>query len=136
MRFATRQRDFWELLSAEERHRESPDTFWIPDRDARESLHPGQAAQLIFEIELESDDGTPEIMGERMWVLVRERQGSHYLGILLNQPVSFDPADDLYLCKGAEIPFGPEHIIQVDDPPEDFVEAQLSALPTRTWVVH
>jgi len=133
VRFASRDREFWELLSAEECHARNPDTFSIPERQDREGLSRGQAVKLIFEIEGEDDDGKPDIIGERMWVLVRERHGKAYLGILLNDPASFEPAEDLYLCKGAEIPFGPEHVIAIEFPPSDFVEQQLGVPPTRTW---
>lgn len=45
------------LLNGEQRHRECPDTFWIPSRKLRTSLRAGDHAKLVF------DDQ------ERMWVL-------------------------------------------------------------------
>jgi hypothetical protein len=132
MRLAALDRDFWHLLSGEEAHQRSPATFWIPDRDERTNLQRGQAAKLIFEIEGEGDDGEVELIGERMWVLVTERVGDLYIGILDNDCV-LEPADDVYLCRGAEIPFGAEHIIDVGDPPEEYWQPKLAKHPARTW---
>jgi len=132
MRFASFDPDFFQLRSAEEDHRQHPDTFHIPDPAARSSLRRGQAAKLIFEIEGEGEDGEIEILGERMWVIVSEAFGGHYIGILDNDPM-VEPADDVYLCRGAEIPFGPEHVIAIGDPPSDYYETRLSAPPTRVW---
>jgi hypothetical protein len=38
-----------------------------------------------------------------------------------------------YLMRGAEIPFGPEHIIDIVDPPEDLVDDVRSTKPSRRW---
>src|SRR3712207_3973726 len=97
--------DYWELRSGEEAHHAEPDTFWIPPLEARQNLQVGQAARLIFDIEIEDEPGKPVIQGERMWVIVSERHDDYYIGILDNQPASFEPLDDVYLCFGAEIPF-------------------------------
>jgi hypothetical protein len=132
VRLAALDRDFWHLLSGEEAHQRNPTTFWIPDRAERTSLQRGQAAKLIFEIEGEGDDGEVELQGERMWVLVAERVGDLYIGILDNDP-AIEPADDVYLRRGAEIPFGPEHVIDFDDPPEHYWQAKLATSPTRVW---
>ncbi len=56
-----------------------------------------------------------------------------YIGILDNIPATFDPSDSTYLCFGAEIPFGPEHVIDIGDPPADYVEWQLRQKPERVW---
>jgi hypothetical protein len=51
VRLATIERDGWTLESAEARHAESPETFQIPERTARESLKAGDAVKLLFDIE-------------------------------------------------------------------------------------
>ena len=135
MRLADRQRDYWELASAEEMNRAHPDTFPIPLREDRMSLRRGQAAKLIFEIERELDDGTPDVMGERMWVIVAERVGDLYVGILDNEPASIESGDGVYLCKGAEVPFGPEHVIAIGNPPPEHWEQRLAQEPARRWQV-
>jgi hypothetical protein len=133
MRLASRDVDFWELRSAEESHAQHPDTFWLPSRDERENLRRGQAARLIFDIESIDDFGQVQVQGERMWVVVAERCGSLYVGILDNQPASVEPGDKVYLCFGAEVPFGPEHVIDIGDPPAEYVEWQLGQQPERRW---
>ena len=131
MRLATRERDLFELSSGEAAHARNPEKFWIPDRVAREGLRRGQAAKLVFEIEGE-EDGHVMIQGERMWVIVAERVDDLYVGILDNEPC-IEPADDVYLRQGAEIPFAAEHVIDIDEPPEDYWQQRLAATPTRTW---
>ncbi len=133
MRIASFDRDFWQLRSGERSHREHPDKFWIPPLSQRRSLHRGQAARLIFDIEGTDKDGRVKVQGERMWVIVAERVGEGYIGILDNQPVCIEPAQGVYLCFGAEIPFLPEHVIDIDDPPTEYVEWQLGQPSARRW---
>lgn len=133
MRLASRDRDFWELRSGEKSHEQNPDSFWIPPRAERENLRRGQGVRLIFDIEAVDEDGHVEIQGERMWVLVAERRGDVYIGILDNEPASLEPAEDVYLCRGAEIAFLPEHVIDIDEPPVEYVEHRLTPAPTRRW---
>ena len=133
MRLPTLERDFWTLRSAEESHRAHPDTFWIPPAEERRSLQRGKAARLIFDIEAADEDGKLVVSGERMWVIVAERVGDLYIGILDNKPATFEPGDSAYLCFGAEVPFGPEHVIDIGDPPVDYVEWQLGQKPERIW---
>ena len=133
MRLPTLTHDFWTLSSGEDANRQHPDTFWIPPLEARTNLQIGQAAKLIFEIEAEDEHGQPFVQGERMWVIVAEKIGDYYLGILDNQPATFEPADDIYLCFGAEIPFLAEHVIDIADPPKEYVQWQLSQAPERRW---
>jgi hypothetical protein len=132
MRLPTLERDFWTLRSGEESHRAHPDKFWIPPVEERHNLQRGKAARLIFDIEAE-DEGKVVLNGERMWVIVAERVGELYIGILDNKPATFEPSDAAYLCFGAEIPFGPEHVIDISDPPADYVDWQLGQKPERVW---
>src|SRR5678815_806389 len=122
MRLASLERDFWQLRSAEESHRAHPETFWVPPLAERCGLSRGKAARLIFEVESEDESGARVVNGERMWVIVSERVGNQYIGILDSQPATIEPSDGVYLRFGAEIPFGPEHVIDIADPPEDYVE--------------
>ena len=86
MRLPTIEKDFWALVSGVERHEESPDSFWIPPLSERESVQIGQAAKLIFEIEVEAEDGKIELGCERMWVVVSEIRPPHFVGRLtINQ---------------------------------------------------
>ena len=134
MRLAELGRDFWELRSAERSHEDHPETFSIPPRKARENLKRGQAAKLIFDIEGTDEDGSIVVQGERMWVIVSERVGDTYVGILDAQPQCLEPSDDVYLCFGAEIAFQAEHVIDIDTPPEDYAESQLRQPPERRWL--
>lgn len=133
MRLADLEHDYWELRSAEEVHNRNQESFRIPARHDRQNLKIGQAAKLIFDIEGTNEDGTIKLQGERIWVITAERYDGFYIGILDGQPVSVEVSDKTYLCFGAEIPFLPEHIIDIAEPPEDYVEWQLSQPPERTW---
>ena len=133
VRVATLEEDGWKLRSGEAAHREHPDTFWIPSPEERWSLKRGQTVKLIFEIEAEDEAGNLEVNAERMWVIVADRIGPHYIGILDNDPATVEATEDGYLVCGAEIPFLAEHVIDIsDDAPADYVAERLAA-PTRRW---
>ena len=133
MRLPNLSTDFWELRSAELSAAKYPDLFSIPPLSRRQSIRRGQAVKLIFDIELEDETGHLTIQGERMWVIVSETCGQYYIGILDSSPKSFSPADSIYLCFGAEIPFLAEHVIDIDTPPKEYVQWQLSQDPERVW---
>lgn len=133
MRLPTLTHDFWTLRSGAAMHREHRDSFWIPPYEARVNLQIGQAAQLIFDIEGEDQHGQVSVQGERMWVIVAAKIGDYYLGILDSQPAALAPSDTVYLCFGAEIPFLAEHVIDIANPPQDYVRWQLSQAPERIW---
>src|SRR5262245_42489366 len=133
MRFPSLKEDYWELRSGEEAHRANPDKFWLPPLAERAALKKGQAAKLIFDQEGVEEDGSVVIMGERMWVIISEVHNDYYIGILDNSPALFEPAANVYLCFGAEVPFRPEHVIDIADPPSEYVEWQLSQTPERNW---
>jgi len=133
IRLATLARDSWELRSAEASQREHPDTFRIPPPAVRANLRRGQAAKLIFDLEAVEEDGSIVVQGERMWVIVAERAGETYVGLLDSQPASIEPSPTVYLCFGAEIPFLPEHVVDIAQPPEEYVTWQLGQVPERTW---
>ena len=80
-----------------------------------------------------SPGGDIAVQGERMWVIVSERYGDFYIGILDNQPASIEPSDTVYLCFGAEVPFLPEHVIDIGEPPKEYIEWQLGQEPEHRW---
>ena len=132
MRRANFDEHYWQLESGEARASAYPETFLIPERAAREHLSRGQAAKLLFQIEGDND-GKVERVVERMWVIVAECVGDGYIGILDQQPDSLAQAPNVYLAEGAEIPFWPEHVIEIAQPPAEWVEHRFASPPTRVW---
>jgi hypothetical protein len=132
MRLATLERDFWQLRSGEQAHREHPETFWIPPLAQRQSLVRGQAVKLVFEIEGQ-ENGAIVVQGERMWVIVAEKIGAVYIGILDNKPACLEPLDKVFLCFGAEVPFLAEHVVDIAQPPQEYIDWKLGQAPERTW---
>lgn len=133
MRLPTLEHDFWRLRSGEESHRRHPASFEIPPLPLRQSLGRGQAAKLIFDIGSVDEAGNPVVQGEKMWVLVAERCGDFYVGVLGNQPASVVPGGSFYLCPGAEVPFLPEHVVDIADPPQEYIQEELGRPPVRRW---
>jgi hypothetical protein len=128
------EKDYWQLRNGEEAHERNPETFWIPPLEKRKSLRVGDAAKVILDIECEGEEGQIVVEGERGYVIVSEVVGDKYVGILDFQPACIEKGrDDVYLCFGAEIPFSCEHIIDIDRPPDDYIEWQLKQKPERVW---
>lgn len=132
MRQPSLKTDYWELRSAEKSHAKYGDSFWIPLWEERQNIRRGQATRLIFDIEVDND-GHIEVQGERMYVIVSEKIGGTYIGILDNQPACLNFEDDVYLCMGAELPFLAEQVIGIENPPQEYVDWQLSQKPERIW---
>jgi uncharacterized protein YegJ (DUF2314 family) len=86
--------------------------------------------KLRFYIKAQLDDGTPDEGGERMWVIVAEKHGDVYIGILDSDPHIANPA---HLQRGAEIPFKAEHIIDLEDPPPEYAAKALASPRTEVW---
>jgi hypothetical protein len=122
MTMAGRRGD-WRLDDAEEGHRVDPERFPIPERARRESLRPGDYAKLRFRL-VHPAPGRPP--AERMWVRVSGVDGHHYLGLLDNRPEAIES-----LYKGAEIRFGPEHVVEVWEPPRRQPEVRPVAFVNR-----
>jgi hypothetical protein len=95
------------LESGEELNRLYPDSFHLPPRDRRYGLEPGELVKLIFRIETRAGEEV-----ERMWVQVKGRGAKGYVGSLDN-----DPFCETSLKSGAEILFGPEHVIDIYETP-------------------
>ena len=97
----------YKLTNAEEIAAAFPNTFKLPDAEARASLGPGIYAKLGFEPCIEN------CPTERMWVLVLNRlEGQPYLyeGILKNDPEFFPP--EMLSCYDV-VHFSPEHILDI-----------------------
>ena len=122
--FASLEKDGWALESGEERHGSDPTQFELPSRRERESLAPGVAAKLLFVIETSEGGSLVDRGVDRMWVIVKRRAGNAYVGVLANDP---GVADGLTLRPGAEILFGPEHVIEIDHPPRGYLEEKFGA---------
>jgi uncharacterized protein YegJ (DUF2314 family) len=120
--------DGWCLDDGEAYHAEAPDTFWIPDRESRESLEPGDLAKLIFRFNV--DDAEETVAVERMWVLVRERVPGGYLGVLDNDPDALEENDEFW--SGIELPFAPHHVINISSRDEATIELATEE-PKRRW---
>jgi hypothetical protein len=133
MRLPSLSRDYWQLLSAEQRHADAPESFEIPSSIERESLQPGQAAKLIFEIEGTEADGRATSSTERMWVVVTRRVADGYIGLLDNQPCTIRADEGFYLGRGCEVPFLPMHVISIAKPPPEYVAEKLTTASARRW---
>lgn len=133
MRLASLDQDHWCLVSGESRHAQSPDTFEIPSLFSRESLKRGDGAKLVFEIEYDDEAGQIKTSTERMWVVVSEKVGLFFIGRLANSPVSIDADENFYLRQDAEIPFLPEHVIDIDTPDQSFLDLLFSEPPRDSW---
>lgn len=112
-RLATFDADGWQLDSAEVHHATNPATFWIPPRARREGLQPGDGAKLLFRIA--AQQGV-----ERMWVIVRRRAETLYVGVLDSTPLDAEPR---VLRRGDTIVFGPEHVADISRPDREYVVA-------------
>ncbi|MGH7571406.1 MAG: hypothetical protein ACREMK_06135 [Gemmatimonadota bacterium] len=133
-RRATLEEDGWTLVSAEERHASHPQSFHIPPRDERESLSPGDAAKLLFDIETREDGRVMDRGVDRMWVIVRRRGSGDYIGVLDNDPgtamgLKLHEGDTmgLKLHEGDTIAFGPEHVADIDRPSREYIVEKFGA---------
>jgi hypothetical protein len=91
-------------------HAESPETFWIPPQEARETLDPGDLVKIRFYIRAPNASGELVDHGERMWVKVKEHAGDWYRGELDNDPYCTDA-----IRAGMELWFHPRHVIAIDE---------------------
>ena len=121
--------DGWCLENGEAYHAKAPDTFWIPERDRRESLEAGDLAKLIFRISV--DNANDNVAVESMWVLVRERTVDGYLGVLDNEPFAIAKNGEFWL--GTELPFSAKHVINIEQRDANTVELA-SKEPRTRWL--
>lgn len=64
-----------------ERHRQYPDSFWVPDDEEKAGLRPGDFVRLMWSVK------RYVAAGERMWVEITHRNGDQLVGRLDNWPV-------------------------------------------------
>jgi hypothetical protein len=110
MREPSLEIDGWCLADGEVHHAAAPETFRLPERKVREALQSGDFAKLIFRIDVDEANESHGV--ERMWVLVRERTSNGYLGVLDNEPLGIAKNEELW--RGTELPFSPQHMIDVE----------------------
>ena len=91
--------------------------------------------KLVFDQEGVEEDGTVSVQGERMFVLVSHPAGDGWMGLLTSTPQLLEPSE-VYLCAAAEVYFAPEHVIEIEQPPEAFVQIMFSEPPVRLWPYH
>lgn len=128
MREPTWDIDGWVLEDGEIMHGDAPETFWIPPREAREGLLTGDLVKLVFRYSI--DDDEEPVAVDRMWVLVRGRIGTTYLGLLDNDPSAIEENEEFW--SGLELPFEARHVIAID-PGDDKTRALAAAPPRRSW---
>lgn len=102
--------DGYAFVSGIESHREAPKTFWIPSEEEKVKVGRGTLVKLNFDIRTADKDGQDQMNGERMWVIVVERDGDWFSGILDNQPTCTDD-----MKPGMIVHFNSEHIINIGD---------------------
>jgi hypothetical protein len=92
----------------------------MPYVNDRRCLKRGEGAQLVFQILPTPEEAKLGMQGrmQRMWVAVAERQENVYVGILNVHPAGNYADRDFYLRPGAEIPFLPQHIVDITYPPQ------------------
>ena len=100
--------DGWAIDDGEAASAESPETYSIPSKSARESLVTGSLVKIRFYIRAKNESGDVVDHGERMWVLVKERRESWYRGELDNDPYCTDG-----IKAGMELWFQARHVIAI-----------------------
>ena len=110
-RLTTLDVDGWQIDDGEVAHAATPDTYWIPPLDVRQSLQVGAVAKIRFYIRLEDENGDIDDRGERMWVQIVAKVDGWYQGELDNQPACTDE-----IKPGLEVWFQPRHVIDVQPP--------------------
>ncbi|WP_233874591.1 DUF2314 domain-containing protein [Paraburkholderia adhaesiva] len=102
--------DGWELDDAEMIAEAHPATFWLPERERRESLVQGDTVKLIFRIRTVDEAGAEKINVERMWVKVERIEDGMYRGNLDNDPLcTHDMRAGLYVT------FAARHVVDIWD---------------------
>lgn len=114
LRLATIDLDGYELRSGLAQHHRTPETFYMPEEEERQTLAEGDIVKLTFIIEIPADSEDPDddgTFGERMWVIVTGRTGPYYIGTLNNVPATAGEQDNLFFED--EVIFLPEHVIDI-----------------------
>ena len=108
MKLPTYEHDNYVLDNGEAIHREHPDTYWIPEKEARENLQAGQLVKLVFR--MEETKGSENISVERMWVEVHSKNQKLYKGALDN-----DPSGSECVVDGQIVYFQACHVIGIHE---------------------
>jgi hypothetical protein len=95
----------WRLVSGVKQNREHPESFWIPDEEAKQAIEPGVLVKLFFDMRNGLDG---DRWAERMWVEVIAVKQHHIIGMLKNEPIGI-PRLDL----GDMVKFKRDHIIDI-----------------------
>lgn len=99
------------LSDGEERNRLNPKRFLIPSLEERQSILVGNFAQIIVgKMHLFPGDTEPELVNERIWVLVTGCVDGVYSGTLNNEPVVIEAT------FGDPVTFEPRHVIGITTP--------------------
>lgn len=106
MELPSYEKDHFELDNGEEIHQEYPDSFWIPEKEKRETLNVGDIVKLIFR--MEETKGSDDVSVERMWVEVTNINPPFYSGKLDNDPSGSD-----CVTSGQTVNFKPCHVIDI-----------------------
>jgi len=114
----------WALISAEDRALAYPGTFQLPPLAERQSLSPGDAAKLLFDIETKENGQIVDRGVDRMWVIVKAKTEHGYLGVLDSDP---GHAENLTLRPGSQVIFGPQHVIDIGQPPRSYIVERYGA---------
>jgi hypothetical protein len=110
------QREGWVVEDPSERHRQNPDSFWLPDEALRAAISPGSQVRLLLWFVDETEEGEPVAQCERMWALVETRDGDIVEGRLTSPPLSARAP----LEMGSLIRFRPADAIDVLDAEHDW----------------
>jgi hypothetical protein len=111
-----RRREGWIVEDPAARHRQNPETFWLPDADLRAAIGPGSQVRLLLWFVDESEEGVPAAQCERMWALVETREGDVIEGRLTSPPLSARAP----LEMGSLIRFRPADAVDVLDAENDW----------------
>ena len=102
------EKDGYHLLNGMQIHTDNPSTFLIPSDEQKDKLKSGNLVKLIFEIRTVNAKKKKELHGERMWVIILDRDEEQFLGILDNQPYCTDS-----IKPGLMVYFGSQHIVDI-----------------------
>lgn len=106
----TFEKDGFELENGVETNKLYSETFHIPSEKEKSELEKGNIVKLTFHIQTQDDKGEVKINPERMWVIIFERDGEWFEGILDNQPFCTDQIN-----PGMQVIFKLENIININD---------------------
>jgi Uncharacterized protein conserved in bacteria (DUF2314) len=102
---AGRLYDRWHLDSGVKRNREHPESFEIPEEDAKQAIEPGVFVKLLFDT---TDLWGRRNWGERMWVEIVAVKKRHIVGVLDNDPIGIPR-----LYRGDQVKFRRHHIVDI-----------------------